>query len=288
MNDDDLIAGAAAPRGARWIRSLLVLDATWVVVVALAMIGSSFFSLVDLPDTKLRTGDDPLRFFVLGCPAFAIVAAVVGVIRHSAALAAVGAGVLAPSIALTGSLSLALFLDKQAAFADIGVAFGLGAALLGLAMLLRWFVYHPMSMWKKEARPVIPVARGLIGCGALTGILVLSADIGGGLSDWASLARTILVLLVPALAVAAGIARTLPAMALAAAACIGQIVAVVVVRAEQSSIPLDSDLVLRTGLLGMLGLATCAAIALVALRFTEVDDDIEVDDDPSWRWSADD
>lgn len=288
MTDDNLIAGAAAPSRRRRIDSVVRLDALWVAVVAVAMIGSSFFSLVDLPEVKLRTGEEPLRFFVVGLPIIAIAAAVLGVVRSSSILTAVGTGVLAPSIALTSSLSLALFLDKQAAFADVGVAFALAAALLGLAMLLRWFVYHPVSLRRDEARPIIPVSRTLIACGAITVVAVLTADMGEDMRSWIWLVQTTLLLLVPGLVVVAGVARTLPSVALAGAASASQIAAVIVVRLEQPSLPLDSDLVLRTGALGMVGLATCVVVAITAFRFTDVDDDIEIDDDPSWRWSADD
>jgi hypothetical protein len=288
MADDELIAGAAAPSRLRRIDSVVRLDAIWVVVVAVALIGSSFFSLVDLPDARLRTGEEPLRFFVLGLPATAIVAAVVGAIRGSATLTAIGTGVLAPSIALTSSLGLTLFLDKQAAFADVGVAFALAAALLGLAMLVRWFVYHPASLWKEEVRPIVPISRALVGAGALTMVVVIAADIGDDAGGWIWVAQTAVLPLAPALVVAAGVARTLPATALAGAASAAQFVAVIVVRAEQSTIPLNSDLVLRTGVLGMIGLATCVALTAAAFRFTEVDVDIEIDDDPPWRWNADD
>ncbi len=291
MSDDALIAGAVAPVGQRWIRSTAVLDAVWVVVAALALILSSFIALIDLPNAQLRTGAEPLRFFVLGLPIIAIVVAVVGAARGSIAVVAVATGIVAPGFALAGSLGASLLLSDESAFADVGVAISFGASLLGIVMLVRWFVYHPMPLLGDQSRPVPLAGHALWALGILViATLLVTTFVGDTSWSSASVGQTLLLSTVGVVVLVAGVSRTIPAAWLACAACASQIVAVLVVKAEQSSIPLDSDLVLRTGVVGIVALAATAAVAAVGALRVAVDPapDLEDDDAEPWRWSTED
>lgn len=291
MSDDALIAGAAAPVGQRWIRSTAVLDSGWVIVSALALIASSFFPLVDLPGTRLQTGDEPLRFFVLGLPVIAIVMAVVGAVRGSLVVVAAATGVLAPGIALAGSLGASLLLSDAAAFADVGVAIAIGAALVGLVMLVRWFVYHPLPLTGDQSQPVPLAGRALLALGGLlAAILVVTTIVGGTSWSTASVGQTLVLLVVACVVVAAGGIRTVAAAWLSCAACTSQVLAVLVVRAEKSTISFDSDLVLRTGVVGIAALVVIAVVSIVAAMSATPDPEPDADADAveSWRWHLDD
>ena len=293
MSDDELIAGAAAPVGQRWIRSVAVLDAGWVIVSGVALIASSFFALIDLPNAQLRTGTEPLRFFVLGLPAVAIVIAVVGAVRGSDVIVAGATGVLAPGIALAGSLGISLLLSDQSAFADSSVAISIGAALVGVVMLVRWFVYHPLPLLGDQSRPVPRAGQALLALGGLLAAILLASTVVGDTS-WsaASVGQTLLLLTVACVVAAAGGTRTIAAAWLACAACASQVVAVLVVKAEQSTIPLDSDLVLRTGFEGFVALVVTAGVSVIAAMSAtpdpEPDAAADADTAESWRWHLDD
>ena len=290
MSQDALIPGAAAPTRSRRIRSPHALDALWVVVAAVALMVSTGFALIDLPNQSLSTGESPLRVWTLGLPAVAILVAIGGLIRRSTTVVAAAAGVLAPSVAFAGSLSLALLLDDDSAFADVGVAVTLGAAFLGAVTLLRWFVYHPVDLIGDESRPSRPSALVVAGCGILLGMSTLIAAIADRTSWSAAFVLGTSAMLTVALSViGAGVLRTRPAMALAGSACIAQIVAVAVVKAEQSNLPLDSRLVLRSGVVGLVACAAGAAAGAVAWARHGVDQDpVITDDDADWRWNATD
>lgn len=288
MTDDSLIAGAAAPTRQRWITSAVRLDAVWVLAVSAALGVSSLFDLVDLPTTRLRTGEAPLRAFVVGIPIIACVVAAAAARRRSELLAAAATGVLAPAIALAGSLSIALFLDAASAFADVGVAISLGAALLGAVMLVRWFVYHPLSLLGDEARPQRAGSLGLAAVGAALAVVVVVSGLGDG-TGLAWVAQTAGMLVLPAVLTMSGLIRTVPAVVLAAAAAAAQIVAVVVVKFDQPTLQWDSDLVLRTGIIGLVGSGIAVVLSVVSIVGASPDDvSFEIDDDEPWRWAADD
>lgn len=291
MSDDALIAGAAAPVGTRRVRSTAVLDAGWVGVSSLALIASSFFSLIDLPTAQLRTGADPLRFFVLGLPVIAIVTAGIGAARRSVVVVAVATGIVTPGFALAGSLGVSLLLSEASAFADVGVAISVGASLIGVVMLVRWFVYHPMPLLGEQSRPVPIAGFALSGLGLLLIVILLVTTILGE-TQWSapSIGQIVMLGIVSVVVLAAGVTRTIAAAGLAGAACVAQVVAVSVVRIEQSTIPYDSDLVLRTGVAGIVALTITAAVAGVAAMRPAVDPTpaSEADDAESWRWHADD
>lgn len=291
MSDDALIAGAAAPVGTRRVRSTAVLDAGWVVISSLALIVSSFFSLIDLPTAQLSTGDEPLRFFVLGLPAIAIVTAGIGAVRRSVVVVAVATGIVTPGFALAGSLSASLLLSDSSAFADVGVAVSLAVSLIGIVVLVRWFVYHPMPLLGDQLRPVPMAGLALAGLGVLL-IAILSVTTIVGDTEWsaASVGQGAMLAMVALVVLAAGATRTIPAAWLASAACAAQVVAVFVVRIEQSTIPFDSDLVLRTGVAGIVVLTLTAAVAGVAAMRPAVDPTpaSEADFAESWRWHLDD
>lgn len=290
MSDDALIVGAAAPVGARRIRSAVVLDVVWVSVTAVALLVSSRFALIDLPNQYLRTGDAPLRVWVVGLPVTALLVAAFAGVRRSPFAAALATGILAPAVAFGGSLAVSLFLNESSAFADAGVAVSLGAAFIGVAMLLRWLVYHPAGVLADESRPTPRVSLAVVAVGVTTGIVIV---VGGVIDDgsWSPqfVCQTMLIVMVPLLIAACGVVRTRAAMALAVGAAVAQIIGVVVVRAEQSSLPLDSDLMLRTGLVGIVLL--CLAAGLCGRGFVRhaVDEVTAAsDDDADWRWSATD
>lgn len=291
MSDDALIFGAAAPEGHRWIRSTTTLDAGWVIVASLALILSSFFALIDLPAVTLRTGADPLRFYVVGLPVIAVAIAIMGAVRRSVPVVAAATGALAPGVALTGSLGASLLLSDDAAFADVGVAISVGASMLGAVMLVRWFVYHPMPLLGDQSRPVPFVGALLIGLGALlAGVLLVTTIAGDFAWSLASVGQTSLLSTVACVVVAAGVSRTVGAAWLCGAACAAQVVAVLVVRAESTELPWDSDMLLRTGIAGLVVLvaATGASVAAVTTARPDPAPDPEDDTTESWRWSADD
>lgn len=291
MSDDPLIAGAAAPVGQRWIHSAAVLDAGWVIVGAIALVASSFVALVDLPNADLRTGDEPLRFFVVGLPVIATVIAIVGAARGSVVIVAAATGVLAPAISLAGSLGVSLLLSEASAFADVGVSVSIGAALFGVALLIRWFVYHPLPLLGDQSRPVRVAGHMMLALGFASAVVLLVTTLVGDTS-WSasSVAQTTMLATVASVVLAAGATRTIASAWLAFAACVAQVTAVFIVKIEQSSIPYDSDLVLRTGVAGLATLAVTAVAALIAaIRVgvdaepTDVADGVE-----SWRWQPDD
>ena len=159
--DDRLLFGAAAPATQRVIGSIERRDALWALVCAAALIVASAFDLVERGAASLRMGEAPLRIAAWIIPALSIVVAVLAVVRRSAAIAAISTGLLAPCVALAGVLSLTLFLDRASAFTDVGVPLTLGAAFVGVAMLVRWFVYHPGGADIEESRPIPVLARSL-------------------------------------------------------------------------------------------------------------------------------
>jgi len=291
MSDDALIAGAAAPVGQRWIRSTAVLDAGWVIVTALGLVVSSFFALIDLPNAQLRTGADPLRVFVLGLPMVAIVTAVIGAVRQSAAVVAAATGIVTPGFALAGSLGGSLLLSEASAFADVGVAISIGASLAGVVMLVRWFVYHPLPLLGDQSRPVPRAGQVLILLGGvLAAILLVTTFVGDTSWSSATFGQTAVLLLVAVVVVSSGLTRTIPSAWLACAACASQVVAVFVVKAEQSTIPFDSDLVLRTGVVGLVALTITGGVAAIAATRVAVDVEPEpgAEGAESWRWRHDD
>ena len=285
MSDDALIVGAAAPVGTRRIRSAVLLDVTWVSVTAVAVLVSSRFALIDLPGQYLRTGDAPLRIWVVGLPAVSLLVAVVAAVRRSPLLAATATGILAPAVALSGSLAVSLFLNESSAFADAGVAVSLGAACIGVAMLLRWFVYHPADLLADESRPTPRISSAVLAAGVTTGLVVVA---NGVVDDgaWSSsfVFQTLLIAVVPLVIVGCGSVRTRGAMALGASAAAAQIVGIVGVRVELI-LPSDSDLLLRTGVAGIVLLTVAAVLCIVGLTRHAVDDAAEPsDDDAEWRW----
>ncbi len=288
MTDDALIAGAAAPTRTRRIASGARLDVVWILVTSAALVISSVFDLIDLPTQRLRTGDAPLRVFVIGLPLVACVLAGVAARRRSELVAAAATGVLGPGIALAGSLSVSLFLDDDSAFADVGVAVSLVAALLGTVMLVRWFVYHPLSLLVDERRPLRALSYGAAAVGLVLVAVVVLTGIDDGLGA-AWFGQTAALLTVPAVVVGGSLVRTVPSAVLVGSAAVTQIVAVLVVKLERSAVALDSDLTLRTGVVGLLGLGATVALAAGAVVRSAPDDaPSQIDDDESWRWSSDD
>jgi len=294
MADDGLIAGAAAPAGTRLVRSPILLDALWAASVACAVVVSSRLPLIDLDTVYLRTFDPPLRVYALFIPVVAIVVAAMSVVLKSARSAAVASGLLVPSIALGGSLAGSLFLDDVSPFTDAGVPLGLAVSAVGIAMIIRWFVYQPSPSVTHDPRPAMRTAQALVVLGALLAVSVfvsaLRDDLGWSLS---SVVPTLLMMLTPLVVVAAGLFRSVESNALAAAACGSQLVAVVVVRLDDEGVGLDSAFTLRTGVLGLIGLTCASAVAVIGMvgATTELAADqgsVEPTDDASWRWSPDD
>ena len=146
MREMEHVTGAAAPGADRLVSARERLDAAWVIVVAALLIASAFLPLIDLPTAALQTIDAPLRVYPFVLPASAIIAAVASVVTRSSTFGAVATGLLVPSIALIGSISVSIFLDESSAFADGGVALSLFAAGVGVVMTVRWFVYHPAPL----------------------------------------------------------------------------------------------------------------------------------------------
>jgi hypothetical protein len=291
MADDALIAGAAAPAGTRWIRSGPVLDATWALLVAVAIAVSSSFALIDLPTSSLRTQEAPLRVYVVAVPAVAAILAIAAIVRRSAGLAAAATGTLVPAVALSGSLGSSLFLDDASPFTDVGVPLAVGSALLGIAMFVRWFVYLTPVAIGVDPRPSRLPAHGLLGVGVLlVGNVVVVALLDAPTWSAAFVVSTACMLLGPIVVLAAALARSVESNVLAVAACAAQSVAVVFATLDDGGVEIDSTLALRTGVVGVIALVVGAGIAIVGADRAVVDDTPSTDeiDDPDWRWSADD
>ena len=266
------------------------LDAIWVAIVAAAIVVSSFFPLIDLPDSYLRTRDAPLSVWVVFLPVVAFVVAVVALVQRSTPLAAVATGVLVPAVALCGSLGGALFFDAVSPFTDAGVPLAVGAAVLGVIMLIRWFVYHPLPLLDVEPRPTVPAARSLLVVGL---VLVTNVVVGALVDDpsWSMsfVVATMFMLLTPLVVVTTALVRAVTGLAVAAAACVGQVVAVVVAWVVDD-VGVGSTLSLRTGVVGLGGLAVATGIATVGAVTAVVPSGTaaRADDDAAWRWAADD
>jgi hypothetical protein len=292
MAEDALIAGAAAPTGTRLIRSAAVLDATWAAVVAAVLVASSFVPLIDLPNALLRTRDAPLRVYVLVGPLVAVAIAVLALLRRSMLLAAVATGVLVPAVALCGSLAGALFFDAASPFTDAGVPVALGAASLGIVMIVRWFVYLATPLTGVERRPTSRWARALL----LVGMVLVVNVVVGALGDdptWSAsfFAATGFMLLAPLVVLAAAVARAVAASVVAATACIAQVVSVTVAMLDDGDVALASTLALRTGIVGLIALPVGAAVAIIGAREAEIEVEVPGDeldaDDADWRWTVD-
>jgi len=285
MSDDALIAGAAAPVGTRRIRSAVLLDVSWVSVTAVALLVSSRFALIDLPNQYLRTGDAPLRIWVVGLPVASLLVGAFAAIRRNPFAAAVATGMLAPAIAFAGSIALSLFLNESSAFADAGVAVSLGAALVGVSMLVRWFVYHPADVAADESRPTVGISWTVGAVGAMIGLVIgVTAVIDAGSVSSSFVGQTLLMLIVPLAIAVSALVRTRSAMALAAAGAAAQIVGVVAVRIELV-LPLDSELTLRTGVVGIAMMTIAAGLCVFGFTRHTVDDTQRPDDDDAdWRW----
>lgn len=295
MTDDELISGAAAPSAERLIRSSVALDVIWVCCVAAALIMSSLIPLVDLEDVYLRTADAPLRVYTLGIPIVAVIAAAVGAARRSALLAAVATGVLVPSVAFAGSVASSLFFDAASPFTDAGVPLSLAAASLGLVMLVRWFVYQESPVPGREPRPTVPLAGGLSLAGLVLALVVV-VDAIRDEDPWSLpfALSTALMLLTALVVIVAGLVRSIGANVLAAAACIAQFAAVIVVEVDDVAsggvVLAESATTIRTGTAGLVVLALTTTIAILGAaqpRVDTVDDARTTTDDAAWRWSAD-
>jgi hypothetical protein len=293
MAEDALIAGAAAPAGTRWIRSAPVLDSIWSLIVAGLIILSSFFPLVDVDNPLFRTSEAPLRVYALGMPILAVIVTVVAVVRRSAVLAAVSSGILVPSIALLGSLSGTLFFDAASPFTDAGTPVALGCAALGVIMLIRWFVYHPVPRSGVELRPTTLSARVLLGIGfVLVANVVIAALRDNPRWSASFVVATMFMLLAPLVVVASAAVRTVAGNALAAGASSAQIVAVSVAMLEGDDVDVTSVFALRTGVVGLVALGAATAVAVFGAITAAVEpdsaSDIASDDDAAWRWDVDD
>ena len=290
MAEDALIAGAAAPAGTRWIRSAPVLDSIWALIVAGAIGLSSFFPLAD---ALFRTGEAPLRVYAVGLPVLALIVIVAAVVRRSGVLAAVASGLLVPPIALLGSLAGALFFDSVSPFTDAGTPVSLGCAGVGVIMLIRWFVYHPVPISGVDARPTLVSARVLLGIGvALVANVVIDAF--GDDPQWSAsfIVATMFMLLTPLVVIASAAARTIAGNALAAGAAAAQVVAVAVVMLDGDGVGVTSVLALRTGIVGLVGLTAATVVAVFGAATAAVEPDVAIDlaadDDADWRWAFDD
>lgn len=295
MSDDaQLPAGAAAPKVERVIRSLVMLDALWVAASALLILIASRFQVVDLPNQSLSTGDSPYRIYALALPLVALVLAAVGAVRRSPTLLAVATSVIAPAAAGVGVLSASLFLDRNAAFADVGVAASLLAAVVCVAALIRWFVYHPVSLLHAESRPTLMTARSLAAAGVIAGgIITFHAIDDRGATTMQFAVQLLIALVVPIAVVAAAVVRTRLAFVVAGSAALAQAVAVLAVRQDGSTdsvtIRLESAVAIWTGPVALVALFAVAAVAAASIPFHRVDDEPDAAvDDERWRWSVDD
>jgi hypothetical protein len=293
MAEDALIVGAAAPAGTRRIRSAAVLDSIWVLLVAGVVVVSSFFALIDLPNRYLRTQDAPLRVYVVVVPAVAVALAVAAIIRRSVPLAAVATGTLVPAVALCGSLGASLFLDAASPFTDAGVPLAVAAALLGIVMVIRWFVYATPPVPGVEPRPTELLRRGLL----TTGLVLTANVVIAALADdptWSAsfVVSTACLLLAPLVVLAAAAVCSVSSNLVAAGACAAQAVAVVVATLDDGGIEIDSTLALRTGVIGLIALVVGAGVAIAGADRAVIGDEPTVElldaDDPDWRWSVDD
>ena len=294
MTDENLISGAAAPAAERLIRSSVALDAIWVVCVAAALVVSSLIPLVDLEDVYVRTADAPLRAYTVALPVLATILAVVAAARRSALLAASATGVLVPAVAFAGSVAASLFFDVTSPFTDAGVPLTLAAGALGLVMLVRWFVYQPTPVPGRDPRPTRQSATALSLMGlALAAVVVVDAvrdDVPWSLPF--ALA-TALMMLTALVVVVAGLVRSTGANVLAAAACLAQFAAVVVVErddADSGAVVLaESATTIRTGAVGLIVLVVAAALAIAGAVRPRLDvvEERSTTDDAAWRWSAD-
>jgi hypothetical protein len=205
----------------------------------------------------------------------------------------VASGILVPSIALLGSLAGRLFFDAASPFTDAGTPLALGCAAVGVIMLIRWFVYHPVPIPGVEPRPTRPSARVLLGVGL---VLVANVVVAALRDDprWSAsfVVATLFMLLAPLVVVAAAAIRTIAANALAAAASAAQIVAVVVAMLDGEDIGITSVFALRTGVVGLIALAVAAVVAVFGAVTGVVESDaatdLASDDDADWRWDVDD
>lgn len=270
-----------------------MLDSIWAIVVAALIIVSSFFALVDVENPLFRTGEAPLRVYALGLPIFAAIVAVGAAAKRSAVLAAVASGILVPPIALLGSLAGALFFDSVSPFTDAGTPLSLGCAAVGVVMLIRWFVYHPVPLSGVESRPTRSSARVLLGIGSVLVVNVGIAALGDS-PQWSAsfVVATMFMLLTPLVVVVSALVRTVAANALAASAASAQLVAAVVAMLDGDDVGVTSVFALRTGAVGLVALGA-AAVAAVFAAFTAVAEsdpvpDLVADDDASWRWDVDD
>jgi hypothetical protein len=293
MAEDALIAGAAAPAGTRRIRSAPVLDSIWSLVVAAAIVLSSFFPLVDVDSPLFRTGEPPLRVYALGLPVLALIVVIAAVVRRSAVLAAVASGILVPSIALLGSLAGALFFDAGSPFTDAGTPLSLGCAAVGVIMLIRWFVYHTVPILGVEPRPTLLSARVLLGVGlALVANVVVDALRDDPRWSASFVVATMFMLLTPLVVVASAAVRTVAANALAAGAAWAQTVAVLVAMLDGEDLDITSVFTLRTGVVGVIALVAAGCVAVFGAVTAVVESDAVVDgasdDDTNWRWDVDD
>jgi|GEM_PF-4115186 len=295
MREMEHVTGAAAPGADRLVSARERLDAAWVIVVAALLIASAFLPLIDLPTAALQTIDAPLRVYPFVLPASAIIAAVASVVTRSSTFGAVATGLLVPSIALIGSISVSIFLDESSAFADGGVALSLFAAGVGVVMTVRWFVYHPAPLLGDEPRPIVPVTWALVGAAVVASALV-GANAVDSNGSWSVqfVAQLALALAVPAVLVGAATTRTHDAMVLAAAAAAAQVVAVVVSRNDTpeaaAAIAVDSSSALWVGVPGLVALAAGAVVGAVGAQRRELDELVAITDDDSadWRWDPTD
>ena len=258
------------------------------MVVAGLIIVSSFFPLV-----VFRTGEAPLRIYALGLPILTMIVGLAAIVRHSPVMAAAASGILVPSIALLGSVAGALFFDAVSPFTDAGTPLSLGCAAVGVIMLIRWFVYHPVPVSGVDARPAVVSARVLLGIGvALIANVVIAAFDDNPQWSASFIVATMFMVLTPLVVVASAAARTIAGNALAAGASAAQVVAVAVVLLDGDVIGVTSVFALRTGVVGMVGLAAAAVVAGVGAVTAGVESDTEIavsaDDDAAWRWHVDD
>lgn len=307
--DASLPAGAVAPRVERTIRSTVLLDALWVVVPALLLIGSSFLTLVDLRTGSLRTGDAPLRVYAVGLPALAIVGAFAAGVSGSRWtgsrwLISVATGMLAPAVAAVGAFNVSLFLDDAAAYAEAGVALSLATASLGVVALVRWFVYHPVALQSDESRPTASMSQLVAAAGAVAAVVVVVTAVGDGgatalgfvLDEPGAetetalqfVAQIVFALFVPFVVVAAAAIRSQLAYTLALSASAAQVAAVVAARADLDRVELGELATLWTNVIALASLLVVAVLCVAGLRVHEVDEIEPVDDDDEpWRWSPD-
>ncbi len=98
---------------------------------------------------------------------------------------------------------------------------------------------------------------------------------------------TVAVGTVPLMMLGAGLIRTRHGVVLAAVGALAQLLGIAATKIEQSSIPLDSLLMLRSGIVGTALLAGAAIVAAGAYLRHDIDTvaDIVDDDEPEWRWS---